>query len=74
MLLLEASKELATLGFTTLHVGVLTANLPARRFYQAMGGLEIGERTFEEGGHLLQGTVYAWTNIVALASNCRASC
>jgi len=39
-----------------------------------MGGLEIGERTFEEGGHLLQGTVYAWTNIVALASNCRASC
>ncbi len=71
LLLKDASKELAALGFTTLHVGVLTANLPARGFYEAMGGQEIGQRTFEEEGYLLPGTVYAWTDIVALASYLR---
>ena len=69
LLLMEASKELATLGFTTLHIGVLTANLPARGFYDAMGGHEIGQRTFDEEGYLLPETVYAWTDIAALASD-----
>ena len=43
-LLREAASELAKLGFSALHVGVLAANLPARRFYEAMGGREIGQR------------------------------
>jgi RimJ/RimL family protein N-acetyltransferase len=57
---------LAELGFSTLHIGVLTANLPARRFYEAMGGREIGQRTFDEEGYLLPVTIYAWSDIIAL--------
>ena len=73
VLLTEASKELATMGFTKLQIGVLTANVPARRFYEAMGGHEIGQRTIAEQGHLLPGTVYEWTDIAALASDVRES-
>ncbi|MEO5852960.1 MAG: GNAT family N-acetyltransferase [Nocardioides sp.] len=58
-----AAGELVTWGFSQLHLGVLTANLPARRFYEAMGGHEIGERTFDEGGYLLPVTVYGWSDI-----------
>ena len=65
-LLQEAASELATLGFSTLHIGVLTANLRARRFYEAMGGLEIGQRTFDEEGDLLPETLYAWPDIAAI--------
>src|SRR3954451_10908610 len=71
LLMVEASRRLATLGFTTLHVGVLTANLPARAFYQALGGQEIGQRTFEEDAYLLPGTVYAWMDIAVLGTDFR---
>ena len=73
LLLMEAGKELATLGFTKLQIGVLTTNLPARGFYKAMGGHEIGQRTIDEEGYLLPGTVYGWTDIAALASDVRQS-
>lgn len=36
-LLRAAASELAKVGFSALHIGVLTANLPARGFYEAMG-------------------------------------
>ena len=62
-LLREAASELATLGFSALHVGVLAANLPAREFYEAMGGREIGQRMFDEEGYLLPMTIYAWSDI-----------
>jgi GNAT superfamily N-acetyltransferase len=72
-LLQVAASELAALGFSTLHIGVLTANLPARRFYQAMGGHEVGQRTFDEEGYLLPETVYTWADIAALISDSRGS-
>lgn len=65
-LMREAARELGQLGFSSLHVGVLTANLPARAFYEAMGGRETGQRKFDEEGVLLPGTVYAWSDITAL--------
>lgn len=65
-LLREAARDLASLQFSRLHIGVLSANLAARRFYEAMGGHEIGERTFDEEGHLLPGTVYGWPDLSAL--------
>jgi ribosomal protein S18 acetylase RimI-like enzyme len=71
LLMVEAGKELITLGFTRLQIVVLTANLPARRFYEAMGGQEIGQRTIDEDGYLLPGTVYAWSDIAALPSDGR---
>jgi hypothetical protein len=36
-----------------------------------MGGQEIGERTIDEEGYLLPGTVYAWPDIAAMASGGR---
>jgi ribosomal protein S18 acetylase RimI-like enzyme len=65
-LLREATRGLASLGFSKLHVGVLSANLAARAFYEAMGGHEISERTYDEEGHLLPGTVYGWPDLNAL--------
>jgi len=44
-LLRAAALHLADLGYTELHIGVLSANGPARAFYEAMGGREIGQGT-----------------------------
>jgi len=68
-LLQEAARELASLGLSRLHVGVLSANLAARAFYEAMGGREVGQRTFDEEGHLLLETVYEWPDVTALTGD-----
>jgi ribosomal protein S18 acetylase RimI-like enzyme len=65
-LLREAASQLAVLGFSKLVIGVLTANLPARAFYEAMGGHHVGERTFDEEGTLLPETLYAWPDIATV--------
>lgn len=65
----EAVRRLAALGFSRLHIGVLSANLAARAFYEAMGGYEIGQRTFDEEGHLLPETVYGWPDLTALVGD-----
>jgi GNAT superfamily N-acetyltransferase len=70
-LLRAASRELADLGFSALHIGVLTANLPARGFYAAMGGCEIGQGTTDEEGHLLPLTIYGWSDITTLIGDGR---
>ncbi|MEZ4733056.1 MAG: GNAT family N-acetyltransferase [Caldilineaceae bacterium] len=54
---------LATTGITTLHIAVLAANTPARRFYEAIGGQVVGEREFDEEGFLLPEVVYGWPDI-----------
>jgi ribosomal protein S18 acetylase RimI-like enzyme len=66
LLLRAAAGELARLGFSELQIGVLTANLAARGFYEAMGGREIGQRTVDEEGYLLPATIYGWPDITAL--------
>ena len=67
-LLRAAAGNLAGLGLVELHVGVLSVNLSARAFYEAMGGREIGQRTFDEEGYLLPETIYAWPDIASLDS------
>ena len=66
VLLCEAARELVGHGFSELRIGVLTSNRPARSFYEAMGGHQIGQRAFNEEGVLLPGTVYAWRSIASL--------
>jgi ribosomal protein S18 acetylase RimI-like enzyme len=66
-LLRAACRELGDLGFGSLHIGVLAANLPARAFYEAMGGREVEQRTFDEEGHLLPLTIYVWPDLTTLA-------
>jgi ribosomal protein S18 acetylase RimI-like enzyme len=70
-LLQEAASQLAALGFSKLLIGVLTANLPARAFYEAMGGHHVGERTFDEEGTPLPETVYAWPDIASMTGATR---
>ena len=57
---------LAGKGIRSLHIAVLTANLDARRFYEALGGQPIGERLFDEDGVLLPERIYAWPDITRL--------
>ena len=68
-LLGAVATELAALGFMALHISVLSLNRPARAFYEAMGGLEIGQRTFDEEGVPLPETVYAWPQITTLTES-----
>jgi ribosomal protein S18 acetylase RimI-like enzyme len=49
------------LGLATMEIAVLKANLPARRFYESMGGALAGERAFDEGGEMLPEVVYRWS-------------
>ena len=65
-LLRAASSHLGGLGYTELHIGVLSANRPARGFYEAMGGREKGHGTVDEEGYLLPLTIYAWADITDL--------
>ena len=65
-LLRACADQLARRGFSRLRVSVLTANLPARAFYEAIGATEIDHGTFDEEGHLLPLTVYEWADIAGL--------
>ena len=59
-LLRAAAIKLSQLGFSIIRLEVLSANLPARAFYQHMAGREIGQGTFDEDGYLLPVTIYEW--------------
>jgi GNAT superfamily N-acetyltransferase len=65
-LLRAAADRFVRLGFSRLQIAVLTTNEPARGFYEAMGGTYIGERTFDEEGHLLSERVYCWPDLRVL--------
>ena len=57
-----AADRLAGLGFTRLDIAVLSTNGPARGFYEAMGGTDVGERIFDEE---VQGwwSGYSWPDL-----------
>ena len=63
----QIAECLADKGFKSLHIAVVTANLDARRFYEALGGQHIGERLFDEDGDLLPERINAWPDITSLA-------
>jgi GNAT superfamily N-acetyltransferase len=53
-------------GHTALQIGVLAANAPARKFYEAIGGAVIGEQEIDEYGFIVPGVIYGWPDIRAL--------
>ncbi len=67
-LLRAAARHLAELGYSELRIGVLSANRPARVFYEAMGGREIAQGFEDEEGYLLPLTIYGWADVAELAS------
>ena len=56
------AEHLAPLGMTALIIGCLAVNTKARRFYEALGGRVVGERTTEEHGFTLQEVIYGWSD------------
>jgi ribosomal protein S18 acetylase RimI-like enzyme len=59
-LLGAVAARLAAAGRPRLLVGVLAANAPARRFYEAAGGRLLGQRPFDDEGVLFDEAVYVW--------------
>jgi len=47
-------------GFVSMMVWVLEDNAPARRFYESMGGEQVGRRTITFGGADLTEMSYGW--------------
>jgi GNAT superfamily N-acetyltransferase len=58
-----AAAWLGARGRRRLLVGVLAANAPARRFYEAAGGRWLGVRVFEDEGVALDEAVYVWDEL-----------
>ena len=70
-LMAAAARELIARGHAGLALWVLRDNLPARRFYQALGGVEVGERLDErpniQPGLVLNEVAYGWRDLRLLA-------
>ncbi len=47
-------------GASGVEVAVLAANVPARRFYEALGASYLGPAELDEDGESLTGAIYEW--------------
>ena len=54
-------------GFESMLLWVLEDNHPARRFYESLGGEQVGRKTIEVGGAGLIELSYGWRDITGLA-------
>ena len=54
-------------GFDSMLLWVLEDNRPARRFYESLGGEQVGRKTIEIGGADLVEVSYGWRDITGLA-------
>ena len=55
-------------GFPSMLLWVLQDNRPACRFYEALGGKRVSEKTIEIGGANLVEVAYGWQDIAALTA------
>jgi ribosomal protein S18 acetylase RimI-like enzyme len=62
-LLQEAARYLQQQGHSAFFLWVLSANLPSRAFYEALGGEIIGQRFEDVKGYALDETAYIWRDI-----------
>lgn len=53
-------------GFVSMLLWVLEDNRPARRFYESLGGEQVGRRTTTIGGADLTEVSYGWKEIASL--------
>jgi ribosomal protein S18 acetylase RimI-like enzyme len=54
------ARRLVASGMRSVLVWVLAANIPARRFYEALGGAVVREQPIEIGGATLTEVAYGW--------------
>jgi ribosomal protein S18 acetylase RimI-like enzyme len=55
-------------GFKSLSLWVLEENTGARRFYERLGGIVVGEKTEVDGDHAFREVAYGWDNLESLCS------
>lgn len=63
MLMQHSAKALNEAGHESMLIWVLRDNVPARRFYEAMGGVLSGEKKIDINGQILPEVSYGWKNI-----------
>jgi hypothetical protein len=68
-LMSQAARFLQQDGLHSFYLWVLTANISGRAFYQAMGGLQAGQRFEDVKGYLLDETAYLWPDISRFLSS-----
>jgi ribosomal protein S18 acetylase RimI-like enzyme len=56
-------RELSERGFSSMLLWVLKDNLPARKFYEALGGIYLCEKPIEIGSQRLIEVAYGWKNL-----------
>lgn len=62
-LMAAVGRQLSAQGFRSLCLWVLRDNGPARRFYESLGGVEVGEKTDSMGGRRLEEVAYGWDDL-----------
>ena len=62
------ARGLLAVGFDSMLLWVLEENHPARRFYESLGGRQVGRKTIEIGGADLVEVSYGWRDITSLAA------
>lgn len=67
-LVASVAARFTQLGTRSMLLWVFEANQPARRFYEALGGVIAGEQTFELGGESLTEVAYGWPDVAALSA------
>jgi len=65
-LVVAVARYLAEQRVNSMLLWVFTENRPARRFYESLGGLVVGEDGFSLGGAWLSETAYGWKDLDAL--------
>jgi GNAT superfamily N-acetyltransferase len=66
LLVRRLARELQSWGFSSMAVWVLALN-PYRKFYEALGGVAIGEKEIERGGESFMEVAYGWQNLDKLS-------
>ncbi len=70
-LIAVVAESLLGLGFESMLVWVLAENWPARKFYEAQGGIYLGEQAITIGGASLKEVSYGWKDVRALLTEGR---
>ena len=68
MLLGGGGPGVAGSGWRAMSVGVLTANQPARAFYQSLGAAFVRPDTYQWHGHALDESIYTFDNLAELST------
>jgi ribosomal protein S18 acetylase RimI-like enzyme len=69
-LMAAVGRELRAKGGRSICLWVLRDNVPARQFYEALGGMACGEKIESMGGRKLPEIAYGWDDIDRFISRC----